>query len=132
MVVMNTKQEKEDILVNLKLLKGTVEEFGKISVTDDYISHESEQIKSWVKIAAEKSEEDSDKVYKVRGDPKNKVTPGFNRQARTKRQLSSSSSSSNIFFNIDGLKATRLSGHSKIDGVLPLSTFARVHVCIIK
>ena len=37
-----------------------------------------------------------------------------------------SSSSSNIFFNIDGLKATRLSGHSKIDGVLPLSTFARV------
>ena len=35
-------------------------------------------------------------------------------------------SSSNIFFNIDGLKATRLSGHSKIDGVLPLSTFARV------
>ena len=39
---------------------------------------------------------------------------------------SSSSSSSNIFFNIDGLKATRLSGHSKIDGVLPLSTFARV------
>ena len=37
-----------------------------------------------------------------------------------------SSSSSNIFFNIDGLKATRLSGHSKINGVLPLSTFARV------
>ena len=42
------------------------------------------------------------------------------------RSSSSSSSSSNIFFNIDGLKATRLSGHSKIDGVLPLSTLARV------
>ena len=58
-------------LSNLKLLKGTVEGFGKISVTDDYTSHEREQIKSWVKIAAKKSEEDSDKVYKVRGDEKN-------------------------------------------------------------
>ena len=60
-VVMKTKQEKEEVLANLKLLKGT----------DDYTSHEREQIKSWVKIAAEKSKEDSDKVYKVRGDPKN-------------------------------------------------------------
>ena len=76
-VVMKTKQEKEDVLANLKLLKSTVEEFGKISVTDDYTSHEREQIKSWVKIAAEKSEEDSDKKQ---------VMPGFIRQARTKRQ----------------------------------------------
>ena len=57
-------------MTNLKLLKGTVEEFGKISVTDDYTSHEREQIKSWVKIAAETGEEDSDEVYKVRGCPK--------------------------------------------------------------
>ena len=88
---MKTKQEKEDVFANLKLLKGTVEEFGKISVTDNYTSHEREQIKSWVKIAAERSEEDSDKVYKIGGDPKKRVTPGFIRHARTKRQLSVSS-----------------------------------------
>ena len=63
-VVMKIKQEKEDVLANLKLLKGPVEEFGMISATDDYTSHEREQIKSWVKIAAEKSEEDSDKKVK--------------------------------------------------------------------
>ena len=49
-VVMKIKREKEDVLANLKLLKGTVEEFGKVSVTDDYNSHGREQIKSWVKI----------------------------------------------------------------------------------
>ena len=44
-VVMKTKQEKEYVLANLKLLKGTVEEFGKISVTDDYTSHEENKLK---------------------------------------------------------------------------------------
>ena len=40
---------------NLKRLKGTEDEFGKLSVTDDYTSSERELIKSWVKRAAEKS-----------------------------------------------------------------------------
>ena len=42
---MKTKQEKESVLANLKLLKGAVEELGKISVTGDYASYEREQIK---------------------------------------------------------------------------------------
>ena len=41
---MKTMQENESILVNLRLLKGTVDEFGKISVTDDYTTNEREQI----------------------------------------------------------------------------------------
>ena len=64
-VVMKTKQEKESVLANLKLLKETVAEFGKISVTDDYTTNEREQIKRWVRKAEEKSAEDSERVYKV-------------------------------------------------------------------
>ena len=56
---------------NLKRLKGTEDEFGKLSVTDDYTSSERELIKSWVDRAAEKSAGDTEYIYRVRGDPKN-------------------------------------------------------------
>ena len=56
---------------NLNRLKDTVEEFGRISVTDDYTNSEREEIKNWIKKAQEKSAQDPDKVFKVRGNPKN-------------------------------------------------------------
>ena len=50
-------------MANLQRLKGTVEEFGKISVTDDYTSGERHQIKAWVKNAEDKCAENSKYVY---------------------------------------------------------------------
>ena len=38
-IVMNIKQDKERVMVNLKKLKDTEEEFGGIRITDDYITH---------------------------------------------------------------------------------------------
>ena len=70
-LVMKTKEDKEKAMGNLRRLKGTQDDFGKISVTDDYTTSEREEIKSWVEKAKEKTSQDPDKVYKVRGDPKN-------------------------------------------------------------
>ena len=56
---------------NLEELKSTDDRFGKICVTDDYTNAEREEIKLWVQKAKEKSAVDPDKIYKVRGDPKN-------------------------------------------------------------
>ena len=60
-----------NVMNNLKRLKGKEESFGKISITDDYTTSEREEIKRWVKKAKEKSSEDPDKIFKVRGDPQN-------------------------------------------------------------
>ena len=54
-----------------KRLKGTENELGKISITGDYTNSERDLIKIWVKKAAEKSAQDSNYVYRVRGNPKN-------------------------------------------------------------
>ena len=58
-------------MANLNRLKGTEDEFGRISVTDDYTNNEREEIKAWTQKAQEKSAQDQERVYKVRGDPKN-------------------------------------------------------------
>ena len=70
-IVMKSVDDKSKIMSNLRHLKGTEEEFGKLSVKDDYTNHEREEIKAWVQKAKAKSENDPDRVYKVRGDPKN-------------------------------------------------------------
>ena len=70
-IVMKTKQDKERVMANLKKLKDTEEEYGKIRITDDYTNTEREQIRMWVKKAEEKSSADTERVYRVRGDPKN-------------------------------------------------------------
>ena len=70
-VVMKTEAEKDSVMANLRKLKGTEEEFGKISVTRDYTSSERDQIKEYTTKAAKQNEEDPTRVYKVRGDPKN-------------------------------------------------------------
>ena len=53
-IFMNTKQDKERVMANLKKLKDTEEEFGKIRIADDYTNTEREQIRMWVKKAEEK------------------------------------------------------------------------------
>ena len=68
---MKTEAEKDSVMANLRKLKGTEEEFGKISVTRDYTSSERDQIKEYTTKAAKQNEEDPTRVYKVRGDPKN-------------------------------------------------------------
>ena len=70
-VVMKTKQGKNDVLKNLRELKGSEKIFGKISVTDDYTANEKEQIKRYVEEAKAKSTIDVKNVWRVRGDPKN-------------------------------------------------------------
>ena len=68
---MTTNKDKVSVMGNCKRFKSTENEFGKIRVTDDYTSGEREQIKNWIKRAEEKSLQDSNLIYRVRGDPKN-------------------------------------------------------------
>ena len=70
-VVMRSKEDKLYVMNNLTKLKGTQEHLGKISITDDYTTADWEEIRRWVKKAEAMSAEDAEKVYKVRGDPKN-------------------------------------------------------------
>ena len=70
-VTMRSKEEKAKVMSSLGKLKGTEDDLGRISVTDDYTTTEREEVKQWVMKAKEKTEQDPDKVYKVRGDPKN-------------------------------------------------------------
>ena len=70
-VTMKTKVDKQTIMSRLYRLKGTIDDFGKISITEDYTQSERDIIKSWTEKAKEKSLNDNTHVYKVRGDPKN-------------------------------------------------------------
>ena len=70
-IVMKTEAEKEEVMGNLRKLKGTEWEFGKISVTRDYSSTEREKIKEYAAKAKAQGEQDPTKIFKVRGDPKN-------------------------------------------------------------
>ena len=70
-VTMKTKVDKQTIMSRLNRLKGTIDDFGKISITEDYTQSERDLIKSWTEKAKEKSLNDNTHVYKVRGDPKN-------------------------------------------------------------
>ena len=70
-VVMKSSNDKDRVLSNLRKLKGTEEEFGKISVTSDYTKSERDQIKSMVEKAKAQSASNANYIYKVRGTPKN-------------------------------------------------------------
>ena len=70
-VTMRTKVDKQSVMSRLNRLKGTEENFGKISITDDFTQSEREMIKNWSTKAKAKSTADKEYVYKVRGDPKN-------------------------------------------------------------
>ena len=70
-IIMQSKMNKEKVMANLWKLKGTEDEFGKISITNDHTKTERDQIKEMSEKAKKKSEEDEVYIYKVRGDPKN-------------------------------------------------------------
>ena len=70
-VIMKSKADQQSVMSNLRRLKGTEQDFGKISVTEDYTQNEREQIKQWTNKAKEQSANDKEYIYKVRGDPKN-------------------------------------------------------------
>ena len=73
-VIMGSKAAKEKTMSNLRKLKGTEEDFGKISVTEDYTQTEREKIREWAVKAKAKSEQDAEHNYKVRKDPKNRLS----------------------------------------------------------
>ena len=56
---------------NLGRLKGTERFFGKISVKDDYTTQERENIRQLTNRAKMQSNENPDRIFKVRGDSKN-------------------------------------------------------------
>ena len=56
---------------NLGRLKGTERFFGKISVKDDYTTQERENIRQLTDRAKMQSNENPDRIFKVRGDSKN-------------------------------------------------------------
>ena len=68
---MKTPKDKDDVLANLTKLKGTEEEFGRISITSDYTKTERDQIRAMSEKAKAQTATSKDHVYKVRGDPKN-------------------------------------------------------------
>ena len=70
-VVMPSKSSKDGVMTSLGCLKGTEEDFGKISVTDDYTAIERQKIKDFADKVREQSKKDNTRVFKVRGDPKN-------------------------------------------------------------
>ena len=72
-VVMDTKEERNRILSNLRNLKG-IPEYTIISVTEGYTVTEGRMIKNWLYKAKEKNKNessDSKFVWRVQGSPKN-------------------------------------------------------------
>ena len=72
-VVMNTEEERNKILSNLRILKD-IPEYKTISVTEDYTITERRIVKDWSDKAKEKNKNespDSKFVWKVQGSPKN-------------------------------------------------------------
>ena len=70
---MNSEQEKDRVMDNLKELKGK-DKYKGISVTDDHTIKDRNTIKEWVekaKSANANEAEDSIYEWKVRGSPKN-------------------------------------------------------------
>ena len=72
-LVMNTEEERNKILSNLRILKD-IREYRTISVTEDYTITERRMIKDWSGKAKEKNKNESPGskfVWKIQGSPKN-------------------------------------------------------------
>ena len=73
-LIMQSEKEKSDFMSNLGRLKYGIDEFKKISITDDYTLDERAEIKTWVKKAeARNTKNESDYIWKVRGSPKHEM-----------------------------------------------------------
>ena len=73
---MASSTERNFVMKNLKLLKGTEKELGKLSVKEDYTKNERGQIKKFVVTAKAKNAEENDPshYWVVRGTPKNGIS----------------------------------------------------------
>ena len=69
--MLKCKADKDSVMKNLGRLKGTERFFGKISVKDDYTTQERENIRQLTDRAKMQSNENPDRIFKVRGDSKN-------------------------------------------------------------
>ena len=70
-VEMGSNFERDAVMYNLKHLKGTEEELGKLSIKEDLTRSEREQVKKFVNIAKERNASDTSHHWVVRGSPKN-------------------------------------------------------------
>ena len=71
-VVMKSTDDQIKVMKNLGLLKNTEDQVGKISVREDHTQSEREEINTLVKKAKENSDNDKERIWKVRGDPRSK------------------------------------------------------------
>lgn len=70
-IKMESSQMKEVFMSSLWKLKNGPIKFQKISVTDDYTQDERREIKRWVNEAKQRTKDEVDYEWKVRGSPKN-------------------------------------------------------------
>ena len=72
-LVMTNSRDKDNIMSRVVNLKNAEEIYRKVSVRDDYTIEEREMIKGWVKMAAQKNNEENTQSWKVRDIPKNSL-----------------------------------------------------------
>ena len=70
-VEMNNNAERDMVMDNLKHLKGTEEELGRLSVRENLTQNERDQVKKFIDKARSRNVEDSSQYWVVRGTPKN-------------------------------------------------------------
>ena len=70
---MATKSAKLEFMSGLGRLKHGPDKFKKISITDDYTKEERAEIRRWVEEAQQRTKNEIDYVWKVRGSPKNNI-----------------------------------------------------------
>ena len=70
-LIMQSTEDKDQIMCRLVNLKNAEEQYKAISVKDDYTLEERDLIRHWVKKAEEKNKKENTTEWKVRGTPKN-------------------------------------------------------------
>ena len=70
-VTMKSKDDQDKVMKNLSRLKGSKEQFGKISVKEDHTTNEREQIRILNVQAKKLNDDNPEKIFKVRGNSKN-------------------------------------------------------------
>ena len=70
-VIMNSVEDKDQIMARLSNLRTAEQQYRNIIVKDDYTPEERDLVKTWHKKAEEKNKAENTKEWKVRGTPKN-------------------------------------------------------------
>jgi len=69
---MNSEADKQQLMRSLPRLRDQ-EGFKGVSVTEDYTQAERETIRKWREEAKNKTQQDPDFIWKVRGNPKKRM-----------------------------------------------------------